>query len=649
MTLLKKIKGDSPKEGPDKGWAWMVAFAACGINFIMAGLGRMSGILYVAFIDLYGVDRKGASLPFSVRSSTRNLLGPAVGILGQKYGIQVVIITGSIMSTVSSALCFFAKDIGWITILWGGLSGIGTALTTVLVQVVIGQYFKKYRTTAAGMGFSGGCVGSFLFPALMEWLLNNYGIGGTFLIISGIIMHTIPAAMILRKPPWLKKTFQSAVVKIESDHVVNSTAQTEDISRKDPDIQFLREKNKLLVKMLTEKHSAKNSINEVTLEMSEISPAVAYEVCIISRALENIYLSFRTSKSYDNIAFSVHDDIDRIFDKEGIKSVHSHKTGCYQLENTLNTSYSVNTNGYWTKRNSTSDISNISNDATNSYVLQKIKSLLEMDLNNISSFVPEECETEIQKVMTELCKLYNACAWSCSNERNGDLPKENNPETLENNLKNKESLNSFGEHIKTAFRLFGNPLFLLVCMCRTVHFLTFLPVVTTIVDFAKDRGFREEEGIYVIGALSLGDLIGRLCLGWVTDRGFLSVPRYMLFGMIIQGATTATLPVVSAKAAIYVCLCVFGVLQGSLFVRHPVLVQSYISNDSQSIAMGCINFFPGILGLALPLYIGHFRDTLGTYNPVFFINGVVGALVGILWSFEPYFLRCFPAPDESTT
>ncbi|GFY51565.1 uncharacterized protein TNIN_146881 [Trichonephila inaurata madagascariensis] len=645
MTLLKKINGESPKEGPDKGWAWMVAFAACGINFIMAGLGRMSGILYVAFIDLYGVDRKGASLPFSVRSSTRNLLGPAVGILGQKYGIQVVIISGSIMSIVSSALCFFAKDIGWITILWGGLSGIGTALTTVLVQVVIGQYFKKYRTTAAGMGFSGGCVGSFLFPALMEWLLNNYGIGGTFLIISGIIMHTIPAAMILRKPPWLNKTSQSVVVKVECDHAANSTAQTEDLSRKEPDIQFLREKNKLLVKMLTEKHSAQNNTNQVTLEMGEINPAIAYEVCII-RALENIYSSFQTSKSYDNIAFSDDDDIDRIFDKQGIKSVHYHKTGCYQLENTLSTRFSGNTNGYWTKRNSISDISN---DATKCYVLQKIKSLLGMDLSKISSVVPEERETEIQKVMTELRKLYDASTWSGPNERNDDLLKENNAETQGNNSKNKKSSNSFGDHIKTAFRLFGNPLFLMVCMCRTVHFLTFLPVVTTIVDFAKDRGFREEEGIYVIGALSLGDLIGRLCLGWVTDRGLLSIPRYMLFGMIIQGATTATLPVMSAKAAIYVCLCVFGVLQGSLFVRHPVLVQSYISNDSQSIAMGCINFFPGILGLALPLYIGYFRDTLGTYSPIFFINGAVGALVGILWSFEPYFLRCFPAPDEYTT
>ena len=61
--------------GPDGVEAWTVAFAACAINFVMAGLARMSGILYVAFIDVFQAGRKEASLPFSVRSSMRNLFG----------------------------------------------------------------------------------------------------------------------------------------------------------------------------------------------------------------------------------------------------------------------------------------------------------------------------------------------------------------------------------------------------------------------------------------------------------------------------------------------------------------------------------------------------------------------------------------------
>lgn len=61
--------------GPDGVEAWCVALSACFINFVMAGLGRMSGILYVAFIDIFVVNRLQASIPFSVRSMARNLFG----------------------------------------------------------------------------------------------------------------------------------------------------------------------------------------------------------------------------------------------------------------------------------------------------------------------------------------------------------------------------------------------------------------------------------------------------------------------------------------------------------------------------------------------------------------------------------------------
>ncbi|GFR00827.1 monocarboxylate transporter 5 [Trichonephila clavata] len=132
----EKMQRKVQVEGPDGTSAWIVAVAVCLINFIMAGLGRMSGILFVAFIETYGVGRKKASMPSSVRSSQETCLCCDV---------------------------LLAKDITWITILWGGLNGLGNALTVTLPQVVIGQYFDKYKTTASGMTFSGGCLGSFVF------------------------------------------------------------------------------------------------------------------------------------------------------------------------------------------------------------------------------------------------------------------------------------------------------------------------------------------------------------------------------------------------------------------------------------------------------------------------------------------------------
>ncbi|KAG8172018.1 hypothetical protein JTE90_016058, partial [Oedothorax gibbosus] len=54
--------------------------------------------------------------------------------------------------------------------------------------------------------------------------------------------------------------------------------------------------------------------------------------------------------------------------------------------------------------------------------------------------------------------------------------------------------------------------------------MTLVPVMTVVVDFVMDKGLREDDGKYAIAALSLGDLLGRLCFGWVTDKGYMRLP-----------------------------------------------------------------------------------------------------------------------------
>lgn len=71
-------------------------------------------------------------------------------------------------------------------------------------MMVIGLYFDKYKASALGLGYSGDCFGTFVFPVIMETLLANYDVQGTFLILGGIVLHVIPMAMLLKKPPWLK-------------------------------------------------------------------------------------------------------------------------------------------------------------------------------------------------------------------------------------------------------------------------------------------------------------------------------------------------------------------------------------------------------------------------------------------------------------
>ncbi|CAL1273232.1 unnamed protein product [Larinioides sclopetarius] len=651
-------------EGPDGGYAWIVAIAACVINFIMAGLGRMSGILFVAFIELFGVDRRSASMPFSVRSSARNLLGPVVGILGQKYGIRSITMIGGIVATSSAMSCFFATEITWITILWGGLNGMGNALTVTLPQVIIGQYFDKYRTTASGMAFSGGCIGSFLFPVLLENLIHSFGIEGTFLIISGIIMHTIPAAMILKKPSWLKKKRQVNVKDIKiagkpkfeiseesplSNEVSERKAQSQLVKQESmknflkngPCLRILRQNSDIVTKILS---NAAPVLESNLLDMDKEKAALYMESCLWSE-MENLLQSMENSlgirSSHQNLNLtSVNLALP---EKQPLKMMRSMKGPCLTVEKPF-VSYGIN------KSKSVSDLLKMSIEPYMN-VMSKLKVLLGMKPSQVISICPGESKRRILKVSKELKKLYLVSAKMDLNGNGISSSVYTEKGLVPTDVENSGDANSFLDHIKTAIKLHANPLFLLICLCRAVHFVAFIPVMTIVVDFVMDKGLLEQDGKYAIAVLSLGDLAGRLCFGWVTDKGFLTMSKYMMIVMIAQGASTAFLPLMHTRVTIFLVLGIFGLLQGSLFVRHPVLVSKYMGKHEQSIAMGCVNFFSGLLGFGLPTYIGFFRDTLGSYDCIFYINGTVGGLVGLLWAFEPYCLRrctrISDKPDES--
>lgn len=82
------------------------------------------------------------------------------------------------------------------------------ALGSTLSQVIVPQYFLKYRATASGFSLSGPCLGSFFLPIVLEYMLTNLGLTGTFLLSGGIVMHVLPASIVMVEPPWIKRKFK---------------------------------------------------------------------------------------------------------------------------------------------------------------------------------------------------------------------------------------------------------------------------------------------------------------------------------------------------------------------------------------------------------------------------------------------------------
>ncbi|XP_062605398.1 monocarboxylate transporter 5-like [Saccostrea cucullata] len=61
-----------------------------------------------------------------------------------------------------------------------------------------GLYFEKKLPLALGLSSSGSGLGSFIFPNLMRFLLDEYSVGGCLLIMGGIMLHVCPFALLYR-------------------------------------------------------------------------------------------------------------------------------------------------------------------------------------------------------------------------------------------------------------------------------------------------------------------------------------------------------------------------------------------------------------------------------------------------------------------
>ena len=103
----------------------------------------------------------------------------------------------------------------------GVVSGIGYNFLYVPTWIAANTYYRKRKQLANGLVMSGSAIGVVIFPPVIEWLLNIYGLQGTFMILGGIALHTIVIGALI--PP---------LVTAESQHLLYQPL--EDLNEKKP-------------------------------------------------------------------------------------------------------------------------------------------------------------------------------------------------------------------------------------------------------------------------------------------------------------------------------------------------------------------------------------------------------------------------------
>lgn len=482
----------------------------------------------------------------------------------------------------------------------------------------IDQYFEKHRASAGGFAFSGGCIGAIFFPIVLETLIDRYGMQGTFLVMGAIILHVVPAAMILVEPPWTKDDFSASYA-----HDIKKYGAFDESKKIHP----------VIISQEQIKKSSGKKISNVDFKLLQENGDMVYQFLTINitdgsvrpKLNQNGVHNFDKKHILKKLNYLYSILADREKQDQGNPSLSS------LIEKAMSnlSTYKPEYENLDVDSQSSGEYTNIDMQCR-IFIEHKLQELSGMRGTRLVSHFPYPEQHRAWRILIELRKLSEELSEVATDPTLFDkiyypIPTENiiyddqmkNSKKFSDSIDSTQNPNTFCSHIKTAIQLHKNPLFLLICLCRGVFMLTFVPFAMIAVDFAMDHGLKKSDGKYVIAILSLGDFIGRIGLGWITDRKYLSLSKYMVVGMIALSISTATLPFMNCKSSVLISILIFAILQGSLFVRHPLLVSNYVKSHEKSIGMGFINFLSGFLGFALPAYIGKYLNLILALNFTF--------------------------------
>ncbi|RVE46419.1 hypothetical protein evm_008953 [Chilo suppressalis] len=170
---------------PDGGYGWVVVFGAFLVQFWVAGLFKSYGVLYVEIMETFPDSSESVASWIPAALSTLCLaLAPLSSALCEKYSCRLVVFIGGLFCATGLALSYFSTGLLHLLLSFGVMTGIGGGLSTTPGIVIVSQYFDKHRALANGICVSGTAAGSFVFPMLIEKLVDMYGLHGTVLLLG---------------------------------------------------------------------------------------------------------------------------------------------------------------------------------------------------------------------------------------------------------------------------------------------------------------------------------------------------------------------------------------------------------------------------------------------------------------------------------
>ncbi|CAG4980554.1 unnamed protein product [Parnassius apollo] len=554
----------------DGGYGWVVVFGAFMVQFWVAGLFKSYGVLYVEIMETFPDSSESVASWIPAALSTLCLaLAPLSSALCEKYSCRLVVFIGGLFCATGLALSFFSTGLLHLLLSFGVMTGIGGGLSTTPGIVIVSQYFDKHRALANGICVSGTAAGSFVFPMLIEKLVDTYGLHGTVLLLGGGMLHVCVSATLYRPPPTPRTVTPVTTTTTENTTLLHDIQEGKADLNKDNKLQNLFHTDTELT--LNQKNTLLSEDVKRTNLLTEIIHPSLIEVT-------RPPLPSQMSDSEDSESLDV----------LGVVGL-PREVARLRLRPTRSSS-----------------------------ILHSVE-----DLSTDSTCVYKASRRKLSRSLYIRPPLPSRIVQSKLAEPVADTKKEEEVQKEENTEVVVEKKNGCVEKISRYLdvSLLKSWRFGLLCAsvalmsCGSPYALYYLPAYTVAAGHSKSAAG------HLVAISAVLDLCGRLGLGWLCDLHLFCRRKAYILSILVAGAAVLTLPSLTSWWALAIASGAYGLCLGCWFLLVPVLLADAFGTARIASSYGLVRMFQSLAAVSVPPTAGMVRDITGGYSWCFYGMG----------------------------
>ncbi|XP_075538364.1 uncharacterized protein LOC142572849 isoform X2 [Dermacentor variabilis] len=575
---------------------WDVAAVTSMAGFFAIAINRNIGWFYVAYMEEFGIDRRGASWPGSVLTTTLRCVGLLLSVLQRYVSLFWIGLLGSILLWSSLIASSFVPNIEWMTVIIGFAHGIGAGLVLNTHLVLIMHYFRKYRGVAAGLRLSANPVSAIVFPVVLSALKDAYGFRGTLLVFAAITMHVTALSLLLKEPPWVRRA-----------RTKKQTPGTEpsDIPNRLTDVGLERNVSALRKKMgpvdtLAVNQTISENSKEYEMPVPEVEVLLAHQ-----KQPESNDSSSKTSPGLGQFSTLLISEMDKHGDKSTSEIAVKTLDCCIPLL------------------------------STDKQMLDKFNSEL-TNGDHISQRIAQEIGRHLSAVGPVAIKSPQSnCTLGLSSQ--ASEKGVNGQHGTQNWVISRLSSRLLRWFFKLVLPTRPPSLGIITAVVAST-LLDYVNAVhlSTLVDYARDKGVSPTQATMTITYAAVPEIFGRIFLPFMADLGWVTRPTLACGSLFALGFLFAATP--ETTVAAHVALrALSSVAMAGLLTMKQVLIADNLGPEAVPLVSGTSGLLLVPVLFSNPMIIGYFRDTMGSYDNLFRIAaGVIlcsaFAFVGIIVS-----------------